>query len=164
MRFPRHKIDKELKAVLGSSLIWHPRTCYKLQRQLAPIAAWTLSANPILPLSVKRENIPAVFTEISTVIRKDSQEEEVESKRWQIESLVTCVPRLLQIEVTFPITGRPTVETRDTIVHSATSHLGELNIWRPTSSFTLGRNHTSAHRATTQPIMFLVWESTFWNT
>ena len=151
MRFPRHKIDKELKAVLGSSLIWHPRTCYKLQRQLAPIAAWTLSANPILPLSVKRENIPAVFTEISRVIRKDSQEEEVESKRWQIESLVTCVPRPLQVRVILTLTDWPTVETVGTIVLNATSHLTKKIPWRDTSSFTLGRNRTSAHSATIQP-------------
>ena len=78
-----------------------------------------------------------------------------EHLRWQIESLVTCVPRLLQEVVAFSLISRPTVEARDTIVHSATSHLGHLNIWRGTSSFTLGRNRTSAHNATFQPIRLL---------
>ena len=36
-----------------------------------------------------------MFTLISTVNRKEGQEEEVQNKRWQPESLVTCVPRHL---------------------------------------------------------------------
>ena len=63
-----------------------------------------------------------MFAVISTaVIRKESQEEEVEKKRWQIEILVTCVPRTLQVLVAFLITGRPTLEAKGTIVHSATN-------------------------------------------
>ena len=46
-----------------------------------------------------------------------------ENKRWQIESLVTCVPRPLQVETAFTITREPTVEAKVTIVHSATSLL-----------------------------------------
>ena len=69
-----------------------------------------------------------VFAQIFTVIRKESQEEEVLRKRWQIGNLVTPVPRLLQVEVAFTITGRPTVEARDTTVHSATSHLARMVI------------------------------------
>ena len=49
-----------------------------------------------------------------------------DNQRWQIESLATCVPRPLQVEVAFPIIGRPTVEARGLIVHCATNHLGEL--------------------------------------
>ena len=54
---------------------------------------------------------------------KVSRKEKVESTRWQIESLVTCVPRTLQANQAFTSTGKPTVETRSTIVHSATNHL-----------------------------------------
>ena len=48
-----------------------------------------------------------------------------DKKRWQIESLVINVPRHLQVVKAFTLTSRPTV-ARGTIVHSATSHLGEL--------------------------------------
>ena len=67
-----------------------------------------------------------ILTLFLTVIRKESHEEEVQSQRWQIESLVNCVPRHLQILVAFPNTGKHTVEARDTTVPSATSHLGAL--------------------------------------
>ena len=69
-----------------------------------------------------------MFTLIFAVKKKVSQEEEVESKRWQIESLVICVPRHFQAVAAFPITGRPTVEARDTTVPSAPSHLPKLFI------------------------------------
>ena len=61
---------------------------------------------------------------------QESKEEELEIKRWQIESLVTCVPRLLLVEVAFSLISTPTVsvEVRDTTVHSAISHLGKLLI------------------------------------
>ena len=52
------------------------------------------------------------------------------NKRWQIESLVTNVPRHLQVEVALTFTSRPTVEARGANVHSATSHfLAKLLIW-----------------------------------
>ena len=50
---------------------------------------------------------------------------EVENKRWQIESLVTNVPRHLRVAVAFLIISRLTV-ARGTIVHSATSHSAEI--------------------------------------
>ena len=58
--------------------------------------------------------------------KRVSEAEEVESKRWQIGSLATCVPRTLLIKEAFPFTDKPTVETRSSIVHSATSHLAKL--------------------------------------
>ena len=68
------------------------------------------------------------FTLISTpVIRKESGRQG-DNLRWQIESLVTCVPRHLQVAVAFTIMGKPTVEARDTIVPSATSHLAKMVI------------------------------------
>ena len=65
-----------------------------------------------------------IFTLISTVKERESGRE-VDHQRWQIESLVTNVPRHLRIEVALTFTDRPTV-AKGTIVHSATSHLGEL--------------------------------------
>ena len=65
---------------------------------------------------------------ISTVIRKESQKEEIEGKKWLLESLVTCVPRHLQVVEANTLTGRPTVEARDTIVPSATRHLAKILI------------------------------------
>ena len=87
-----------------------------------------ISGKPGLPLSVKGKVFLQFFTDIFTVIRKESREKEVASKRWQIGSLVTCVPRHLQLKVTFSNTGRPTVEARDTTVLSATSHLPKMVI------------------------------------
>ena len=98
----------------------------------------------------------SIFRLISVTVNiRVSWEEEVGLDwRWQIESLVTCVPRHLLIVVASPIIGRPTMEARGTIVHSATNHSAKMVIWRPTSSFTLGGNRTSAHNATFQPIRF----------
>ena len=68
-----------------------------------------------------------MFAVISrAVIGIESQEEEVENKRWQIESLVTCVPRHFQVVVTLTIISRPTVVERGSIVHSATSHSSQM--------------------------------------
>ena len=67
-----------------------------------------------------------MLTLFSTVKNRESGRE-VENQRWQIESLVINVPRHLQVEVAFPFTRRPTV-ARDTIVHSATSHLAEMEV------------------------------------
>ena len=64
---------------------------------------------------------------ISTVKERESGRE-VDHQRWQIESLVTNVPRHLQTEVAFGIISKFTVEARGTIVHSATNHLEELII------------------------------------
>ena len=70
-----------------------------------------------------------MFTLISTaVIKKVREAEEVENIRWKIESLVTCVPRTLQVEKAFTITGRPTVEARGSVVHSATNHSAKMVI------------------------------------
>ena len=76
--------------------------------------------------------------------------------RWQIESLATCVLRHLQTVAVLAITNWPTEETRSIFVHSATNHLPKLVLWRLTPSFTLGRNRTSAHNATFQPIRLIV--------
>ena len=105
-----------------------------------------------------------MFTSNFQQSSEKSQDEEVVRKRWRIESLVTCVQRHLHVDKAFTIMGRPTVEPRGSIVHSATNHSHIIVIWRPTSSFTLGRNRTSAHNATIQPIMLLLWECTLWNT
>ena len=51
-----------------------------------------------------------------------------ENQRWQIESLATCVLRLLQVDQAFLITGKLTVESRSTNVLSATNHLSKLVI------------------------------------
>ena len=59
---------------------------------------------------------------------------------------VTCVQRHLQVGVVFSNTNRPTVGL-NTTAHSVTSHLARIVIWRPTPSFTLGRNLTTAHSA-----------------
>ena len=83
-----------------------------------------------------------------------------ENKRCQIESLATCVPRTLQIETAFTFTGSPTMEARSSIVHSATSHSAKLVIWKDTPSFTVGRNRTSAHNATFQPIRLVILDIT----
>ena len=98
----------------------------------------------------------SIFRLISVTVNiRVSWEEEVGLDwRWQIKNLVTCVPRTLQVEVSFILISRPTVEVKGSIVHSATNHSAKMVIWRPTSSFTLGRNHTSAHNATFQLIMF----------
>ena len=87
-----------------------------------------------------------------------------DNKRWQIGSLATCVPRHLQVVVAFTLTGRPTVEARGSIVHSVTSHLAKLVVWRDIPSSTVGRNHTSAINATIQPILIPLWETTLGNT
>ena len=87
-----------------------------------------------------------------------------ENQRWQIGSLATCVRRPLKVDQACLITGKPTMETRSTNVLSATNHLWQLLIWRDTSSFTLGRNRTSAHNVTLQPIMFPIFECTLRNT
>ena len=70
-----------------------------------------------------------MFTSISTaVIRKESQDKEVVRKKWQIEILVTCVLRHLLVIVAFTIISRPTVEARDTTVHSAINHSAKMVI------------------------------------
>ena len=51
-----------------------------------------------------------------------------DNQRWQIGSLVTCVPTHFQVDKAFTVTGRPTVEARSTIAPSATNHLEELVI------------------------------------
>ena len=51
---------------------------------------------------------------------------EVENKRWQMESLVTIVPRSSQVSVILTSICRPTVESRGTIVFNATSHLTKM--------------------------------------
>ena len=63
------------------------------------------------------------FTLISTAVIGKESGTQGDNLRWQNESLVTCVPRHLQLAVAFTIMGKPTVEARDTIVHSAKSHL-----------------------------------------
>ena len=67
-----------------------------------------------------------MFTLNFAVDRRKSQEKVVQSKRWQIQSLVTCVPRHLQIQVALTNTDRPTVEEKDTNVISATSLLAKI--------------------------------------
>ena len=103
-----------------------------------------------------------MFTVISLVIEKESQREELKTKdgRSKVLWVVTNVPRHLQVEVAFGLTSRPTVRSRDTIVHSATSHLAKLVIWRGTPLFTPERNHTNVHNATIQPIRLSIREST----
>ena len=46
-----------------------------------------------------------------------------DNQRWRIESIVTCAPIPLRVEVAFTITRKPTVEARNMIVHSAKNHL-----------------------------------------
>ena len=75
------------------------------------------------------------------------------NSRWQLESLVNNVPKHSQVSVILTSMCRPTVESKGTIAHLATNHLVKLFIWRPTPSFTLGRNRTSATNAAFQPIM-----------
>ena len=67
-----------------------------------------------------------MFTLNFAVDRRESQEKVVQGKRWQIQSLVTCVPRHLQIQVALTNTDRPTVEKKDTNVISATSLLAKI--------------------------------------
>ena len=50
------------------------------------------------------------------------------NQRWQIESLVTRVPRPLRVEVAFTLTSRLTGLARDLIVHSATNHSAKIVI------------------------------------
>ena len=96
--------------------------------------------------------------------KRVSRKEKVESTRWQIGSLVTCVPRTFQVIVILTNTGKSTVETISSNVHSATNHSAKLLIWRNTSSFTLERSHISAHNATLQRIMFRFLVLILWNT
>ena len=67
-----------------------------------------------------------IFTLISTVKERE-QGREVGHQRWQIESLVTNVPRHLRIERVFGSTSSFTVAI-DTIVHSATNHSAKLEV------------------------------------
>ena len=64
---------------------------------------------------------------ISTVKERDSGRE-VDNQRWQIESLVTNVPRPSLVSVILTSTSRPTVESRVTNVLGAASHLVKLVI------------------------------------
>ena len=57
---------------------------------------------------------------------------------------VTSVWRHLQAEMGFATTSRPTAESRTTVVNSATSHLVRTLNWWGMSSFTPGKNRTSA--------------------
>ena len=60
--------------------------------------------------------------------KRVSQGEKVERKRWQIGSLVTCVPRTFQVIAILTNTGKSTVETISSNVHSATNHSAKLLI------------------------------------
>ena len=51
-----------------------------------------------------------------------------DNQRLQIESIVTCAPIPLRVEVAFTIKRKPTVEARNMIVHSATNHLVKVVI------------------------------------
>ena len=50
----------------------------------------------------------------------------------------------------------PTVERSNITVKSAGVHSAERNIWKPTSAFTLKKNHTSAYDAVTQVLNPLI--------
>ena len=67
-----------------------------------------------------------MFTSNFQQSSEKGQDEEVVRKRWRIESLVTRVPRHLQVDKAFTIMSRPTVKVGGTIVHNATNLLGEL--------------------------------------
>ena len=77
---------------------------------------------------------------------------------WMIWNLVTSVQRRLQAERAFGIISRSTSESRSTVVRSATSHSIEKIALGPTPSFTLGRNRTSAHSATSHANILLTSE------
>ena len=62
--------------------------------------------------------------------------------------LVTCVRNHSQVEVAFSTTSKFTVGSRGIFVHSVTSHLVWIIIWRLICSFTPGINRTSALTAT----------------
>ena len=95
-----------------------------------------------LLFSFSSNGLVYMFRLISSLNGKESPTEEGQYQRWQIGSLATCVRRPLKVDQACLITGKPTMETRSTNVLSATNHLWQLLIWRDTSSFTLGRNHT----------------------
>ena len=48
------------------------------------------------------------------------------NQRWQIESLVTRVPRPLRVGVTLTGTSKPTAVARGLVVHSATNHSARM--------------------------------------
>ena len=48
-----------------------------------------------------------------------------DNQKWQIESIVTCAPIPLRVEVAFTIKRKPTVEARNMIVALPHSHWGE---------------------------------------
>ena len=54
--------------------------------------------------------LSSMFT-LNSTVREEESEREVYNPRWQIESLVTNVPRHLQVEVAFGLTSRPTVHS-----------------------------------------------------
>ena len=73
--------------------------------------------------------------------------------------LATYVRRHLRRGATFSFTSRLTLGS-NTLVHSVTSLLVRMVIWRPTPSFTLGRNITVAHSATSHSMRKALWRST----